>query len=127
VPHRSTVATAIGSGQPVSRSAGQPVSRSAGQGAVVWSWPEPTGAGIYALKDQTEAVAMVATSAPAAEADLQTLDETILTERITNDRVVGFTSTKKQDEKSDETWNWLIVACLVGLIAEIAALRFTKM
>ncbi len=100
---------------------------SAGQCAVVWSWPEPTGAGIYALKDQSEAVAMVATSAPAAEADLQTLDETILTERITDDRVVGFTSTKKQDEKSDETWNWLIVTCLVGLIAEIAALRFSKM
>ncbi len=101
---------------------------SAGQGSMVWSWPEPPGAGIYALNDPTSAVCMVATSAPSLEADLQSLDEEILVERVTDQRTVGFTSTKQQSqEKSDATWSWLIVACLLGLIAEIVALRFSRM
>ncbi|MEZ6138119.1 MAG: BatA and WFA domain-containing protein [Pirellulaceae bacterium] len=100
---------------------------SAGQGSVVWNWPEPAGVGIYALRDASQPVWMVATSAPAAEADLQSLDQEILSKRMTGTRGVGFSSSQSPAEETDNTWSWFIVACLLGLIAEIVALRFSRM
>lgn len=100
---------------------------SAGQGSVVWNWPEPAGAGIYALQQVSTPMWMVATSAPAAEADLQSLDREVLVERVSDQRSVGFSSSKSRDGESDSVWSWLIVACLLGLIAEIVALRVSRM
>ncbi len=99
----------------------------AGQNSVIWNWKEPPGAGIYALEENGVPVSMVATSAPAIESDLSTLDKDVLTTRIGGDRRVGFATVDSANDKSDELWNWLIVGCLLGLIGEIVALRWNRM
>lgn len=96
---------------------------SAGQGAVVWSWPEPTGPGVYRLRERDRTVFAVATAAPAAESDLQMLGDDVLRDRISGARQVAYSDPKTEEPVEDSLWNWLIVACVVGLIGEIAALR----
>ncbi len=97
------------------------------QGAVVWNWPKPSGPGIYSLEDNATPVWMIATSAPSIESDLSSLDKEILTERISGQREVGFASAGSNEKPDDDIWKWMIVGCLFGLIAEIVALRFSRM
>ena len=100
---------------------------SASQATVTWSWPSPPGAGIYALKDRGVPAWVVAASAPAEEADLTTLEREVLTDRIAQGTTVGFTTTEEQEQQDDDFWSWLIVACTLGLIAEVMLLRFHRM
>jgi hypothetical protein len=99
----------------------------ASQGCVLWTWPEPPGPGIFALQASGRTERMVATAAPAMESDLSTLDEETLTNRIGGEREIGFRSSTTREESNDQTWSWLIVGCLLGLIAEIVALRLSRM
>ena len=100
---------------------------SPGQGAMVWSWQEPPGPGIYALDEGAKSAWMIATSAPAVESDLSSLDKEVLTQRLSGGREVGFASAETNEQGSDDLWSWLIAACLLGLIGEIAALRWNRM
>ena len=100
---------------------------SASQATVTWSWPSPPGAGIYALKDRGVPAWVVAASAPAEEADLATLEREVLTDRIAQGTAAGFTTTEEQEQQDDDLWSWLIVACTLGLIAEVMMLRFHRM
>lgn len=99
----------------------------AGQNAVVWSWNEPPGPGIYSLEQNTTPQWMLATSAPALESDLSSLSEAVLTKRVSGSRKVGFASNDQQSKNSDDVWKWLIIGCLFGLVAEIGALRWARM
>ncbi len=99
---------------------------SAGQGSLVWAWPEPTGPGVYGLHHSDDLVMAVATAAPAVESDLQMLDANLLTDRMASGRQVQFSDPTQDDSDEDDAWNWLIVACLIGLVTEITALRFFR-
>lgn len=100
---------------------------SSSQGALVWNWIEPPGSGIYGLINDDQPAWMVATAAPGLEADLKLLAGEVLTERITEDRAVGYTTTRQQEEKNDDLWSWLIVACTLGLLGEVILLRVNRM
>ncbi len=97
------------------------------QSAVVWNWNDPQGSGIYSLVQNDAPVWMIATSAPGIESDLASLDEQVLTGRVSGTRKVGYSSISNEEKSSDDLWKWLITACWLGLVAEIAALRWTRM
>lgn len=99
---------------------------SASQGALVWTWPEPTGPGIYALRQGGDVAMAVATAPPAVESDLQMLDPSLLTDRMAGGRPVGYSDPADDESDRDDLWNWLIAACLLGLIGEITALRLFR-
>jgi hypothetical protein len=61
------------------------------------------------------------------EADLNSLDKSVLTERISGTRTIGYASVDADDRESNDIWKWLVVGCLVGLIGEIVALRMNRM
>jgi hypothetical protein len=96
---------------------------SAEQGSLVWSWPEPPGAGIYQLSKADRVVAMTATAAPPTESNLNTLDQTVLQGRLAGSREVGFRSLADGTQHEDQLWNWLIVGCVLGLASEMLVLR----
>lgn len=100
---------------------------STGQAALVWSWPEPPGPGIYSVDENSKPAWMIATSAPPAESDLSSLDKEVLTQRLSGGRAVGYANAETNEQGSDDLWSWLIAACLLGLIGEIAALRWNRM
>jgi hypothetical protein len=97
---------------------------SARQGSLVWSWAEPVGAGVYQLSQNDKVVAMAATAAPPAEANLKTLEQSVLQGRLAGSREVGFRDQSDGGgSKRDYVWNWLIVGCVLGLASEIVVLR----
>jgi hypothetical protein len=96
---------------------------SAGQGSLVWSWAEPAGPGVYQLSHNDRVISMVATAAPPAEANLRSLERTVLQGRLAGSREVGFRNQSDGGRAEDHLWNWLIVACVVGLAGEILVLR----
>ncbi|HEY3395713.1 MAG TPA: hypothetical protein VGK58_23630, partial [Lacipirellulaceae bacterium] len=97
---------------------------SATQGSLVWSWGEPPGAGVYQLAQDERVVAMVATTAPPTEADLKTLEQSVLQGRLAGSREVGFRDQADSNQPEDQMWTWLIVACVLGLAGEIVVLRW---
>lgn len=99
---------------------------SASQGALVWTWPEPTGPGIYGLREGDNIAMAVATAAPAVESDLQMLAPSLLTDRMADGRHVGYSDPTDDESDRDDLWNWLIAACLLGLVGEIVALRLFR-
>ncbi|HEX2475408.1 MAG TPA: hypothetical protein VHK01_11710, partial [Lacipirellulaceae bacterium] len=65
-----------------------------------------------------------ATAAPPAEADLKTLEQTVLQGRLAGSRAVGFRDQSDSNQPEDQMWTWLIVACVLGLAGEIVVLRW---
>lgn len=96
---------------------------SARQGSLVWSWADPAGPGVYQLSQADRVVAMAATAAPSAEANLNTLDRSVLQGRLAGSREVGFRDQSDGGRSEDHLWNWLIVGCVVGLASEMVVLR----
>jgi hypothetical protein len=96
---------------------------SAQQGSLVWSWPDPVGAGVYQLSHDERIVAMAAMAAPPAEANLRTLDQEVLQGRLAGTREVGFRDQSDSRRDQDYLWNWLIVGCVLGLASEVLVLR----
>ncbi len=96
----------------------------AAQTSFLWAWPDPVGPGIYELLNKRETAFATAISAPAVESDLKTLSAEILQGRLAGSRTVAFRNAKSADQKSDQWWNWLIVACILGLASEIVTLRW---
>ncbi len=94
------------------------------QNSFIWAWPEPVGPGIYRLLNKREPAIATAISAPAAESDPKTLSAEVLKGRLAGTRTVSFRDAKSSDQKSDQWWNWLIVACILGLASEIVTLRW---
>ena len=96
----------------------------AAQNSFLWAWPDPVGPGIYELRNKREAAFATAISAPAVESDPKTLAAEVLQGRLAGSRTVAFRDAKSADQKSDQWWNWLIVACILGLASEIVTLRW---
>ncbi len=96
----------------------------AAQNSFLWAWPDPVGPGIYELHNKRETAFAAAISAPAVESDLKTLSAEVLQGRLAGSRTVAFRDAKSADQKSDQWWNWLIVACILGLASEIVTLRW---
>ena len=100
---------------------------SVGQQAMVWSWNDPAGPGLYeAVSENQETVSIVATAAPASESELRSLDASLLQNRIAKGRTIAVSSVDTEEATEDSWWNWLIIACVLGLASEIAALRWFR-
>ena len=94
------------------------------QNSFVWAWPDPVGPGVYQLLNKREPAIATAISAPAAESDPKTLSADVLQGRLAANHTVTFRDAKSADQNSDQWWNWLIVACILGLASEIITLRW---
>jgi hypothetical protein len=81
---------------------------------------------VYQLAHNDNVVAMVATAAPPAEADLKTLEQSVLQGRLAGSRQVGFRDQSDSKQPEDQLWTWLIVACVLGLAGEIVVLRWFR-
>ena len=96
----------------------------AAQNNFIWAWPDPVGPGVYQLINKREPAIATAISAPAAESDPKTLNADLLQGRLAGTRTIAFRDANTANEKSDQWWNWLIVACILGLASEIITLRW---
>jgi hypothetical protein len=93
---------------------------------VMWQSPVVGPPGVYEVKRGNETVFALASAIPADEADLVTLTSDVMTDRLAGGRNVQYHSAFDENDPHDETWNWLAVACLGCLFAEIAGLCFFR-
>ncbi len=90
---------------------------------VLWQWPRPDQSGAYQVNRGNETMLSVAVTTPASESDLSTLDASVIDNTAAGTRPIGFRSARDGRDEKDHWWNWLLVACALGLVCEVVALR----
>jgi len=68
----------------------------------------------------------VAVTTPASESDLSTLDAGVIDNTTSGARPLGFRDARDAADDKDRWWNWLLVACVLGLVSEVLALRLFR-
>ncbi len=89
---------------------------------VMWQAAEAGPLGVYEVRRGPQTVFALASSIPAEEADLKTLDADVLTDRLAGDRDVNYRSALHPDDPRDDLWSWLAVACLCCALTEVLGL-----
>ncbi|MCA9138493.1 MAG: BatA and WFA domain-containing protein [Planctomycetales bacterium] len=90
---------------------------------MIWNWPHPDSRGVYQATLNSRVIFQVAVSTPSAESDLKSLDAKVLDVEGKSDQRIGFRNVRDGNEDKDRLWNWLLVACLIGLVLEVCTLR----
>ncbi|MCO8123256.1 VWA domain-containing protein [Stieleria sp. TO1_6] len=93
---------------------------------MVWNWAAPPERGVYEAVLDGRPRFKVAVTTPASESDLSSLQSgSLIAQGQSKDRI-GFRDTGDQRENKDRWWNWLLVACVLGLVCEICTLRIFR-
>ncbi len=93
---------------------------------VLWQWPRPDQVGAYRVQRAGETMLAVAVTTPASESDLSTLDAGVIDNTTSSARPLGFRDARDAADDKDRWWNWLLVACVLGLVSEVVALRLFR-
>lgn len=90
---------------------------------MIWNWPRPDQRGVYQAALNNRVIYQVAVTTPAAESDLKSLNATVLDVEGKSDQRIGFRNVRDGGDNKDRLWNWLLVACVIGLVLEVCTLR----
>ena len=90
---------------------------------VMWNWPNPSTTGAFTVQRGKETTMAVAITTPPGESDLAPLDAATINISESDVRAIGFRDTRDANQENDHWWNWLLVACSLGLISEVLTLR----
>ncbi len=93
---------------------------------VLWQWPRPDHVGSYKVQRGNETMLAVAVTTPASESDLTTLDRGVIDDTTSGARPIGFRDAREAADEKDYWWNWLLVACVLGLVCEVVTLRIFR-
>lgn len=93
---------------------------------VLWRWPAAGEPGVYRAMAGNRPVLALATSIPAEESDLRSLERTVVTDRLAGGRKVHYRSAIVGQDVHDDLWTTLAVACVVFMLVELAALRMFR-
>lgn len=81
--------------------------------------------GVYRVERNGNAVFAMAAAISAEESDLQSLPESVFTDRLAKGRDVRYRSATIGEQKERDTiWTWLGVACVLCVVGEVVVLRF---
>jgi hypothetical protein len=96
-------------------------------GFVLWHWPSAGAPGVYQVRRGDATVFALASAVPPTEADLTAIDPALLQGRLAGGRAVHFTqSASDAPELRDNTWAWVLAACVGCLLLETVALLAFK-
>jgi hypothetical protein len=90
---------------------------------MIWNWTTPDQSGVYQAVLDDSILYQVAVTTPAAESDLKSLESGTLDTQGTSNQRIGFRNVRDSGDDKDRLWNWLLVACLLGLVLEVCVLR----
>jgi Mg-chelatase subunit ChlD len=91
-------------------------------GSLLWRWASPSRPGVYRVRRGVQTVHAVAISIPDEESRLEPLAPEVLQQRLAAGREVYYRAEQELAERRDETWTWLLAACVVCLLGEVAVL-----
>lgn len=96
-------------------------------GAVVWRWPTVGAPGVYTVKRGGGELFAIASTIPAAEADLRAIEPEVLKDRLAGGRPIAFTATGDDDPaRRDTRWAWLAAACAACMLFELVVLKLFR-
>jgi hypothetical protein len=90
--------------------------------AVAWRWRSAGRPGAYRICRDNETLFAQAVEVPAEESQLESLSPRVLKERLASGYRVYFSSAAAEEDRRDDLWNWLAVACVVCLLGEMVSL-----
>jgi hypothetical protein len=94
---------------------------------VLWHWAAAGPPGVYQVKRVDATVFALAAAVPPTEADLTPIDPSLLQGRLAGGRAVHFTQAAADaSEQKDNTWAWVLAACVGCLLLETVALLAFK-
>ncbi|HUT13822.1 MAG TPA: VWA domain-containing protein [Thermoguttaceae bacterium] len=112
----------VGPGMTDSQDAGQSLLRDEAAG-VQWIWHSPQQPGVYQVVRGDATVFALAVGVPAEESDLDRLAENELKELTEGvGRSMYFHGKAGSSDRSDDSWKWFAVGCVVCMLGEITAL-----
>lgn len=95
---------------------------------VVWHWPTPSKPGVYRIEQNENAEVLHAQPVilSAEESQLESLPQDVLETRLAAGRNVSYQSAGVDGKEQDRLWIWLLTACVMCLLGELAALVFFR-
>jgi hypothetical protein len=92
---------------------------------VYWETPPTRIPGVYRVTRDAATVFAAAAVVPAAEGDLRSLPEDVLTERLAGGRTTVYRAATSR-EPADRSWVWLATLCVACMLAEVLALKWFR-
>lgn len=92
---------------------------------ILWRWNAAGPPGVYHVMRGQTPVFSLASAIPAAESDLRALDPAVLKDRLSGGRQI-YIQSAAEEQKKDDTWSWLLVACTLCLLTELLVLKLFK-
>ncbi len=89
---------------------------------VVWHWQNPPRPGVYRVERSGAAVFALAVEIPPEESRLESLPPAVLKDRLAAGHNVYYQSAAAPEDRRDDAWTWLAVACVVCLLSELGVL-----
>ena len=93
---------------------------------VLWQSAKAGPPGVYEVRRNEQTMFALATAIPAEEADLATLESSLMTDRLAGGRDVQFRSARHNQEPRDDLWSKLLVICVCCALLEVLGLGFFK-
>jgi hypothetical protein len=88
----------------------------------VWRWAAPGPPGVYRVERDGATVFAMAVNIPAEESQLEVLPPEVLTSRLAAGRAAAYHGVAEGDQRRDDFWKWLAMACVVCVLGEVSAL-----
>jgi hypothetical protein len=81
---------------------------------------------VYQVKRGEKVVHALAAAVPAEESDLRALEPSLFAGRLAGGRAVHYRAAAAGEERRDDLWVWLAVACAACLLGELLALKMFR-
>jgi hypothetical protein len=90
---------------------------------VLWHAAQTGPPGVYRARRDRETHFAFASTIPAEEADLRTLESSVFSDRLASGRALRVVSADESIDDRDRSWVWLAAACLICMVTEWIGLR----
>jgi hypothetical protein len=91
--------------------------------SALWRWNAAGRPGVYSVMRDDATVFALAAAAPALTSDLQTLEPQVFEDRLSGGRDVTLHAADDTEERHDNLWAWILVACCGCMLSELLVLR----
>jgi Aerotolerance regulator N-terminal/von Willebrand factor type A domain len=120
LPTAAGAATSLTVLGPNSESSGELVEEG---GGVLWRSPGLAAPGVYQVKRGEQVVFAAAAVIPPTESDLRPLEPGVFQGRLAGGWRIHFRAAAHDEERPDDLWVWLAVACLGCVLSEMLVLK----
>ncbi len=88
----------------------------------VWHWNRPPDPGVFGVKRGDDILTARAVAIPPEESELNSLDLENLAPRLAGGHATYYRNVSDDSRRRDDFWTWLVMACVLCMVAEIGTM-----